>query len=125
MPGVRDVRDRLEKYGLKYPDAATMTARITAVKTLMDLRYEGASSPIVNVVDAVRSILEAEGVPAGMHGVYYAFAQMLQKALFSHSDATLGKVASGLKSYFVTAFGAEESIIDAILLAVLGTVPPY
>jgi len=125
VPGVRGVRARLEKYDLKYPDAATMTARITAVKSLMDLRYESASSPMVNVVSVVRSILEAEGVPAGLHGMYYAFGQMLQKAIFSHSGATLNKYAAGLKSYFVTAFGADAEIIDKILVAVLGSAPPY
>jgi len=125
MPVVRKIADRLEKYELKYADAATATARLTAVKTLMDLRYEAASSPIVNVVDSVRGIIETEGVPSGMHAIYYAFGQILAKLMFSHTGATLNKEIVGLKEMWVTAYGADPTILDKIITAVLGAVPPY
>jgi hypothetical protein len=125
MPLVRKIADRLEKYNIKYPDAATQTARITAVKPIMDLRYQAASSPIVNVVDTVRGIIESAGVPSGFHGIYYAFGQILAKLMFSHSGATLNKEVVGLKNMWVTAYGADPAILDQIITAVLGTVPPY
>jgi len=125
MPFVRKIADRLEKYELKYPDAATMTARITAVKPIMDLRYEAASSPTANVVDIVRGIVESEGVPSGLHGIYYAFGQILAKLMFSHFGPTLNKEIVGLKQMFVTAYGADAVILDRIITAVLGAVPPY
>jgi len=123
MPRVRGILDRVQKYELKYADATTMSARITAVKEIMDLRYEAASSPIVNVVEVVRGIVESEGVPSGLHGMYYAFGEMLAKAMFSHSGATLEKEVLGLKAYFTTAFGADATVLDAIITAVLGYVP--
>jgi hypothetical protein len=125
MPFVRKIADRLEKYDIKYPDAATMTARITAVKPIMDLRYQAASSPIVNVVDIVRGIIESEGVPTGLHALYYAFGQILAKLMFSHTGATLNKEIVGLKNMWVIAYGADAKILDKIITAVLGAVPPY
>jgi hypothetical protein len=125
MPLVRKIGDRLEKYSIKYPDATTMTARITAVKPIMDLRYQAASSPIVNVVDTVRGIIESTGVPSGLHGIYYAFGQILAKLMFSHTGATLNKEVVGLKNMWVTAYGADPAVLDKIITAVLGAVPPY
>jgi hypothetical protein len=125
MPFVRKIADRLEKYEAKYPDATTMTARITAVKSLMDLRYESASSPIVNVVDIVRGIIESEGVPSGLHALYYAFGQKVAAAMFSHTGPTLNKEIVGLKNMWVTAYGADTEILDRIVTAILGAVPPY
>ncbi|MCC6050627.1 MAG: hypothetical protein LM580_07960 [Thermofilum sp.] len=125
MPFVRKIADRLEKYSIKYPDATTQTARLTAVKSIMDLRYQAASSPIVNVVDIVRGILEGEGVPSGLHGMYYAFGQALAKLQFSHTGATLNKEVAGLKNMWVTAYKADAAILDKIITAILGAVPPY
>ena len=124
MPGVRRFREMREKYVLKY-DGDNVTARITAVKDIMDARYESASSPVVNVVETVRSILETNGVPAGLHGPYYAFAQELARLMFSHSGATLDFLVAGKKSYYITAHGLDATILDKIILAVLGAVPPY
>jgi len=125
MPFVRKIADRLEKYNIKYPDATTQTARITAVKPIMDLRYQAASSPIANVVDIVRGIIESEGVPTGLHALYYAFGQKVAAAMFSHTGATLNKEIAGLKSMWVTAYGADTNILDKIVTAILGAVPPY
>jgi len=124
MPGVRKFREMVEKYELKY-DGANVTARLTAVVDIKNARYESASSPVVNIVETVRSILESSGVPAGLHGSYYAFAQKLAKLTFSHSGPTLDLLVSGLKSYFVTAHKLDTNILDKIILAVLGAVPPY
>ncbi|MEM0459286.1 MAG: hypothetical protein QXZ31_05425 [Thermofilaceae archaeon] len=124
MPGVRSFRDMREKYELKY-DGATVTARWTALKTIIDARFESASSPIVNIIETVRTILSTNGVPAGLQGPYYAFAQELGKLMFSHSGATLQALISGKKAYYVTAHKLDPEILDKIVLAVLGTVPPY
>jgi len=125
MPFVRKIADRLEKYALKYADAATMTAKLTAVKGLMDIRYEAGSSPIVNVVDIVRGIIESEGVPTGLHAMYYAFGQVVARLQFSHTGATLNKEIVGLKNMWVSAYNADATILDKIVTALLGAVPPY
>lgn len=124
MPGVRRFREMHEKYVLKY-DGTNVTNRLTAVKEIMDARYEAASSTIVNIIETVRGILEDNGVPAGFHGPYYGFAQELVKATFSHSGATLDLWIAGKKQYYITAHGLDPAILDKIVLAVLGAIPPY
>lgn len=124
MPGVRRFRDMREKYEIKY-DGANVTTVLTNVLPLLLSRYEGASSPVVNTVETVRSILETSGVPAGLHGIYYSFAQELAKMMFSHSGPTLDLLISGKKAYYVTAHKADPKVLDKIILSILGAVPPY
>lgn len=124
MPYVRNLKDMLEKYRAKYvPD--TVGARFGAVKSLMDARYESASSPIVNVIETVRNILTENGVPPAYWGMYISFGEILASKAFSHSGAVLEKIASGLKQAWVTGKGADPAILDKITEAIIGTVPPY
>jgi len=124
MPFVRNLKDMLEKYRAKYvPD--TIGTRFGAVKSLMDARYESASSPIVNVIETVRNILTENGVPPAMWGMYIAFGEILASKAFSHSGAVLEKIASGLKQAWITGKGADPAILDKITEAIIGTVPPY
>ncbi len=117
--------ERYTKYNAKYPDATTMTSRLTAVRDIMQTRYQAGQSPVYNAVEATRNILETKGVPAGLHGVYYAFAQELAKSTMSHSGATLSKIVSGLKQKYVTAHNADPAILDEIVNVVIGGLPPY
>jgi len=124
MPYVRGLREMLEKYRAKYvPD--TVGTRFSQVKSLMDARFESASSPIANVIETVRVILTENGVPPALWGMYIAFGEILASKAFSHSGAVLEKVASGLKQAWVTGKGADPAILDKIIEAIIGAVPPY
>jgi hypothetical protein len=118
MPIVPTLSDRVTKFSAKTaPDR--VGTRYEASKTIAISRYADAVSPRSAVQEAVRNILETNGVPAGFHGVYYAFAfQVLSKA-FSHSGASLVKVVNGLKAKF-TAFGADPAILDQITKLFIG-----
>lgn len=120
----RKARDMFEKYPLKY-DGENVTTKLTAVKPLMELRYEAASSVIDTAVEAARSILSAKGVPTGQWAIYIAFAEILASKTLKHKGATLDAEASGLKQYFVTAHGADPAILDEIITAIIGAVPAY
>ena len=124
MPIVKRFQDMHEKWYAKY-DGANVTTTLTAVKPLMEARYEGAQSTIYNVVERVRDILAEEGVPTGMYATYMAFAQIIARMTFSHKDKTLQTEISGVKNYFVTAYKADPAILDRIVEAILGIVPPY
>jgi len=124
MPIVKRLQDMHEKYYLKY-DGTNVTTTLTAVKSIMGARYEGAQSVIYNVVETVRGILSDQGVPTGLWATYISFAEILAKLTFSHKGQTLQKEVSGVKNYFVTAYEADPSVLDRIIEAVLGTVPPY
>jgi ABC-type Fe3+ transport system substrate-binding protein len=114
----------LNLYTVKY-DGANVTAVLTAIKPIMESRYEAGSSPMYNAVEVARRILSANGVPPAMWGIYLAFAQQIAKYQFSHSGATLQKVLSGIKAFFVTAHGADPAILDSIIAELTGVAPAY
>jgi len=124
MPIVKRLDDMHKKYDLKY-DGTNVTNRLNAVKDLMDGRYEAASSVIYNVVETVRDILSDEGVPSGLWAMYISFAERIAKLSFSHKGLTLEKEVSAEKQYFITAYKADPAILDRIIEAVIGMVPPY
>jgi len=124
MPGVIRFGGMREKYEAKY-DGANVTTALTAVEEIKNRRYEAFSSPIVNIIETVRNILETNGVPAGLHGIYYAFAEVIQSATFSHFGASLDSYIAGKKAEWVTAHKADPTILDKIVLAIIGTLPPY
>lgn len=124
MPIVKRVADMYEKYNLKY-DGANVTTVLTAIKALMDANFQAGATPIFNVVERVRALLDSEGIPATLWGVYISFAERLQSKAFSFSGNTLAKEAAALKQEWVTAHGADPNIIDKIVNLVLGVAPPY
>jgi len=124
MPLPRRIQDMIEKYELKYPDAATMTARLAAVRPLIIRRREAVSSIIANVNEVVKNILEDEGVPAGQRRLYCEFGREVAKLMLKHGGATLIKELVGLRQMYVTAHKANLAILDKIITALLGAAPP-
>jgi len=120
----RSLMDMLEKYTKKY-NADNVRTALTAVKEIMDTRYEGAVATITQVVETVRDILSNEGVPAGQWAPYIAFAEELAAKTFSHCGLTLQKFASGLKQQYITAHNCDPAILDKVIEAIIGTLPPY
>ncbi len=112
MPVVTSLSDRVTKFSAKTaPDR--VGTRYDASKTIAINRYADAVSLRAAVQEAVKNILSSKGVPAGFHGVYFAFAFQVLGKSFSHSGDTLSKVVAGLKAKF-TAFGADPAILDQI-----------
>ena len=112
MPIVKTLADRVEKFKAKTaPDR--VGSRYGAVKDIAVSRYVDNVADITAVRERCRIILEASGVPAGQHGVYYAFVFKAVKAAQSHTGATLIKVIEGLKQRFV-AKGADPAILDIL-----------
>lgn len=124
MPIVKLLGDMLEKYEAKYSGDNVKTV-ITAIKTLMDSKYEASIAVIYDVVERARGVLDAEGVPATLWGVYLSFAQKLAKRTFSQKTAALQREAAALKAEWVTAHGADPDVLDKIINVIIGTVPPY
>jgi len=112
MPLVKTLSDRVEKYVAKTPPDVTGT-RYGDVKDIAVLRFVEGVGSITYVRELVRNLLETKGVPAGFHGMYYAFAFKLVKAAYSHTGTALDKIKEGLKAWFV-AKGADPAILDEI-----------
>jgi len=118
MPMTKGLRDRFEKFTGKTPPDVT-GSRYAASKAMAVARAWEFASPVGEVVELARDVLEAEGVPAGQHAVYYAFVQKVRKAMFSHRWTTLSKIVSGLKSYFVQ-LGADPALLDKLSKLMVG-----
>jgi hypothetical protein len=118
VPVVKTLADRVEKFkGKTAPDR--VGSRYGNAKSLAVDRYLDGVSPVTAIREAVRNILESEGVPAGLHVGYYAFALEAARAAFSHSGTTLVNIVAGLKAKY-TAFGADPAILDKIAKLFVG-----
>ncbi|MEM0261479.1 MAG: hypothetical protein QW733_02005 [Desulfurococcaceae archaeon] len=116
--------DQLNKYAAKY-DGTNVTTVLTAIlTTVVEPRYEAAISAIVADREAARKVIEEAGVPPGRQALYFAFAQALSSAKLSHSGSVLALVAQALKARFV-AMGADATVIDQLISALIGTVSYY
>jgi hypothetical protein len=113
-----------QKWKAKF-DPDTIATRFEQVKDIAQERYEAAQSVIATVVDEARNTLTDLGVPPAQWGMYLAFVEQLAKASFSHRGAVLEKIAAGLKARYVTALGADPTVLDQLAQIVIGTVPPY
>ncbi|MEM4037789.1 MAG: hypothetical protein QW700_08375 [Desulfurococcaceae archaeon] len=119
MPLTKGLRERVEKYTAKMVPE-TVGARYGASKPIAVARFSANASGIVEFRELVRTVLEANNVPAGQQGVYYAFAFKCRKALFSHEGATLKDIINGLIQDFTTGKGADPRILAKIASMVLG-----
>ena len=118
MPIVKTLSDRVQKFQAKTaPDR--VGTRYGAVKELAGRRFIEGAGVIAAVRERVRDILEREGVPAAVHGVYYAFAFKLASKALSHYGPELEAIAAGLKAWF-TAKGADPAILDKIANLIVG-----
>jgi len=119
MPFVRTLRDRVEKFSTKVV-SDVVRDRFTQVETIAKGRVAEGLSPVVNIRELTRKILEEAGVPSGQHAVYYSYAFKAASKALSHSGETLNKELEGLKAMWVTAYGADPTIIDKIIKLVTG-----
>lgn len=124
MPLVKRFSDMISKYETKY-SGTNVTTALTAVKAIMDDRYEAAMSVIYNAQETARRVLSAAGVPSGLWVPYIAFAEEVAKEQFSHSGLTLQKILAGLKNQYVTAHGCDPTILDTIISELTGVAPAY
>jgi len=113
MPITKSLSDRVKKYTAKYnPD--TIKARLTQVQGIAEDRLLDALPFVVTIREATRNILQTNGVPAGMHAVYYSFAFRAASKAMKHTGETLDQILSGMIDRWVTAFGADPAILEQI-----------
>jgi hypothetical protein len=118
MPLVKGLKERYEKFTAKTPPDVT-GARYAASKPIAVKRELAGAGPISEIIELTRNILESKGVPAGQHGVYYAFVEKIRKAAFSHSGATLTAYVNGLKAAFAQK-GCDPAILDTLSKLIVG-----
>jgi hypothetical protein len=115
---------RFEKYSAKY-DPATIGARFTQVADVAKRRAQEGLISWASVQDLVRPILDKYGVNGPDRAKYLGFANKLLKHISRASGESATAMASGLKSFYVTAMKADPAILDEIIQVVAGWVAPY
>jgi len=124
MPLYKTGLDMWKKYQAKF-DPATVSARFTAVKEIALDRAQQGLNLIATARDLVRPILDEYGIGGGQRATYLAFGTALLRHVIRQKGKVATKTASGLKSYYVSAYGLDPSICDEIIQVIVGWMIPY
>jgi len=124
MPIYRSGIDMLKKYTVKF-NPTVIGTRFTDVKELaLDRANEGLNW-VATVRSLVRPLLDENGITGGLRATYLAFATELASYGLHQAGDSLAKIATGLKSKYVTGFGLDPAICDKIIGVVVGWTAPY
>jgi len=113
-----------KKYTKKY-NPTVVSTRFTDVQDVAFDRAQEGLNAIGTVRELVRPILDKYGVTGGNRATYLGFATTLYRHVIRNKGEAGSKVASGLKSYFVTAYDLDPSILDEIIQVVVGWAVAY
>lgn len=103
-----------KKYESKY-DPTTIGNRFTQVKDVALSRAQDGMVMIATIRDLVRPLLDQAGITGGTRGTYLAFALALAKRTLRQKGESAINIASGLKAYFVQAYGLNPDLCDRII----------
>lgn len=103
-----------QKYQAKF-DPTTIGNRFAQVKDVALARAQEGMVTVATIRDLVRPLLDEEGITGGLRGTYIGFALALAKRTLRQKGTSAVNVASGLKSYFVQAYGLNPDICDRIV----------
>jgi len=124
MPVPRTPSKRYNKWDAKF-DPEVVSSRFTAVKTVAEGNAQDGMIPFADLDFQLNSILDSNGIAGPDRAKYKAFARKLFKSAYRHSGTALDHVALGLKDYFTVAYGCDPSVLDSIILFILGYTPTY
>jgi len=113
-----------KKYQKKF-NPTVIGTRFTDIQDLALERAQSGLNMIGTVRDLIRPILDGYGISGGQRGTYLAFGTALLRHVIRNKGESAKKIASGLKSYFVTSYGLDPSICDDIIQVVCGWAIPY
>ena len=116
--------DMFKKWQAKY-NPTVVSTRFTDVQSVATERAQAGLNYVHTVRELIRPILDQYGITGGLRGTYMAFALALWRHVTRQSAEAASKIATGLKSYFVTAYGLDPAVCDEIINVVSGWVAPY
>jgi len=124
MPLYKSGLDMWKKYQAKF-NPAVIGTRFGDVRDLALDRAQEGLNLIASVRDLIRPILDEHGIGGGQRATYLAFGTALLRHIIRQKADVAKKYATGLKSYYVNAFGLDPDILDDIIQVVSGWVIPY
>lgn len=123
MPLYRTGLDMYSKYEKKYNPTVVAT-RFTDVADVAKARAQAGLHAVATIRGLVTDILDAKGVAGGARATYLAFALKLWRHVARQGGVNKVNIKEGLKSYFKTAYGLSEDILEAIGNAIIVYVTP-
>ena len=124
MPLYKTGTDMFQKYQKKY-NPTVIGTRFTDVQDVAFVRAQEGLNAIGSVRDLIRPILDKYGVTGGQRATYLAFGTALYRHVIRQKADAASKIATGLKSYYVSAYDLDPSICDEIIQVVVGWAVPY
>jgi len=124
MPLYKTGLDMWKKYNVKF-NPAVIGTRFTDVRDLALERAQEGLNLVGVVRDLIRPLLDQYGIAGGERATYLAFATALLRHIIRQKADVAKKTATGLKSYYVDAYGLDPAVLDDIIEIVSGWVIPY
>ncbi|MEM2196416.1 MAG: hypothetical protein QXH10_09285 [Ignisphaera sp.] len=124
MPIYKTGAQMFKKYSAKFNPTVVGT-RFTDVREVALDRAQEGLNVIGTARDLIRPILDEYGIGGGLRATYLAFGTALLRHAVRQKGDVAKKVANGLKSYFVTAYGLDPAVCDEIIQVITGWVMPY
>jgi len=124
MPLYKTGLDMWKKYQAKFNPTVVSTRWTDVQQIALDRAQEGLNM-VATARDLIRPILDEYGVGGGLRATYLAFGTALLRHVIRQKGDVAKNVATGLKSYFVTAYGLDPNICDEIIQVISGWVIAY
>lgn len=124
MPFYRSGLDMYKKYERKYNPSVVGTRFGDVQPVALERAQEGLIT-VATVRDLVRPLLDSYGITGGMRATYLAFALALARHVLRQKGEAAKKIATALKSYFVSAYDLDPTICDEIINVIVGWAAPY
>jgi len=124
MPLYKTGLDMWKKNQAKYNPTLVGTRFGDVQQIALDRAQEGLNM-VATARDLIRPILDEYGVGGGTRATYLAFGTALLRHVIRQKGDVARNTSSGLKSYFVTAYGLDPSICDEIIQVISGWVIVY
>ncbi len=109
-------QQRYAKWSAKY-DPTVVQTRFTEVSSVAQARAQEGIISIANVQELIGGVLDMYGVAGPARALYIAFGEKVWHESQRLTGPALQAVTNGLVSYFETAFGANPTILQAIVNA--------
>jgi hypothetical protein len=110
--------EMFDKYSKKY-NPTVIGTRFADVKDTALARAQAGMNAVATIRDMVRDYLDQRGVTGGVRATYLAFALKLFKHVNRQGGAASEKLATGLISYFKTAYDLNETFLTDIANSII------
>jgi len=110
--------EMFDKYSRKY-NPTVIGTRFGDVKDTALAMAQAGMNAVATIREMVRDYLDQKGVTGGARATYLAFALKLWKHVSRQGGVASDKIASGLVSYFKTAFGLDEALLTDIANSII------